>query len=98
MLNHNNVTAFTPTGSKFAIETLFISKTGTGTGEIDVSVITVDGFPYGYDDLVQSLTPGGYNITIQDQATPSGCDQGPCEEWLPGNYTVVVSKLGRQLV
>eukprot|EP00731_Ephydatia_muelleri_P027939 Em0019g812a len=78
-------------GAKFAIETLFTSQAGTGTGEIDIQVITVDGFPYGYDDLVQAVSPGAYNITISDQATPSGCDQGPCEEWLPGNYTVVVT-------
>ena len=83
------------TGAHFAIETLFISKTGTGTGQIDIAVITVDDFPYGYDDLIQSVPPGGYNITITDQATTSGCGDNPCEQWLPGNYTIVVSKSKR---
>lgn len=79
-------------GAKFAIETLFTTQAGTGTGEIDIQVITVDGFPYGYDELAEAQPSGSYNITITDQATPRGCDQGPCEEWLPGNYIAIISK------
>lgn len=71
----------------------YISKNGTGTGELAVEIMTVDGVPVG-DSFLQAPQPAGsYNQTIKLKATEDpNCDpsQGPCEAWLPGNYTVKV--------
>ena len=66
---------------------------GTGTGEIDLLILTQDGIPLGDDTLSEPLKPGSYNVTWNVQAKPDPrCDptQEPCEQWLPGNYTVDV--------
>ena len=72
---------------------LFDTKNGTGTGEIDLLINTVDGIPVGDNELSEPLKPGSYNVTWTVHARPDPhCDptQGPCEEWVPGNYTANV--------
>ncbi|XP_012942224.1 countin-1 [Aplysia californica] len=71
----------------------FASKNGTGTGEWRVYIQTVDGIPVESSFLQESQPPGSYNETLKLKAEPDpNCDptQGPCEQWLPGNYTVEV--------
>jgi len=81
-----------PQGEK-VISVSYTSKNGTGTGEMVVDVKTVDGIPVG-DSFLQAPKPAGtYNQSIKLTAQPNpDCDptQGPCERWLPGNYTVAV--------
>lgn len=69
-----------------------MTKNGTGTGEVDLFIRTQDGFPVAENELMEPLAPGTYNASWSVQAVPKGCEQGPCEEWLPGNYTAIVSK------
>ena len=72
---------------------LFDTMNGTGTGEIDLLINTVDGIPVGDNELSEPLKPGSYNVTWTVHAKPDPhCDptQEPCEEWLPGNYTANV--------
>ena len=83
-------------GTEFKIEMLFMTKNGTGTGEIDLDIDTVDGIPVGENELEEPLPPGTYNVTWTAKAKPDPkCDptQEPCEEWVPGNYTVHVGTL-----
>ncbi|WAR19856.1 CTuncharacterized [Mya arenaria] len=65
----------------FDIDFTYESKNGTGTGEIAIEIDT--------------LAPAGsYNGDIQLKAQPDpNCDptQGPCEQWLPGTYTVKIA-------
>ena len=72
---------------------IFDTKNGTGTGEIDFNIETVDGQPVGENLLSEPLDPGTYNATWSLSARPkANCDptQEVCEEWLPGNYTAQV--------
>jgi len=81
-----------PQGQKI-IYVSYKSTNGTGTGEMVVEVKTVDGIPVGDSFLQEPKAAGMYNQTIKLTAQPNpDCDptQGPCERWLPGNYTVAV--------
>ena len=72
---------------------LFQTQNGTGTGEIDLLINTQDGLPVGENELNEPLKPGTYNVTWSAKAKADpNCDptQGPCEMWLPGNYTANV--------
>ena len=72
---------------------VFQTVKGTGTGEIDLLIETQDGIPVGENDLSEEHAPGQYSATWNTQAKPDpSCDptQQPCEQWLPGNYTVHV--------
>lgn len=83
------------TGSRFHIEMLFQTHNGTGTGEIDLLIDTVDGVPVGEDELMEELAPGAYNVTWTVHAKPDpDCDptQQPCEMWESGNYTANVGR------
>ncbi|KAL4237230.1 hypothetical protein ACF0H5_001949 [Mactra antiquata] len=78
----------------FQIAFEYVSKNGTGTGEISLECVTVDGIPVG-DAFLHELAPAGtYNGVFQLKAEPDpNCDptQGPCEQWLPGDYTVKIA-------
>ena len=68
---------------------------GTGTGEYSLLINTVDGIPVGQNFLTEPQQPGSYNIGWDVKAAPDpDCDptQGPCEMWLPGNYTIEIGK------
>ena len=85
------------TGSKFRVELLFQTKNGTGTGEIDLLINTVDGIPVGENELEEPLKPGAYSVSWTIDAKPNpNCDpsQELCEEWLPGNYIANVGEYG----
>lgn len=91
-----NITSFTvnpkqgPQGT-FMIGYTFVSKNGTGTGEMYVGIKTVDGVPVENSFLMLPLKPGVYSSNIELDAQPDpDCDpsQGPCESWLPGKYQV----------
>ena len=68
---------------------------GTGTGEIQMVMHTQDGIPVGQSHLVSPQQPGTYNVKWDGSAAPDpNCDpsQGPCEMWVPGNYSVKVGE------
>jgi len=79
-----------PQGS-FSLAFQYTSVNGTGTGQLLLEVDTVDGLPLGQAFLNEVQPAGTYNGQFQLKAEPDpDCDpsQGPCEQWLPGNYTV----------
>ena len=67
-----------------------VSKNGTGTGENIISIDTVDQMPVYELRLMYPQKPGNYSVNVEVNATPPpGCQTGmPCEQWLPGNYSV----------
>jgi len=76
---------------EFDIDFTYTSTNGTGTGELSLEVETVDGIPLGQSFLHEMAPAGTYNGDFKLKAQPDpNCDpsQGPCEEWLPGDYTV----------
>ena len=61
---------------------------GTGTGELAISIDTVDGIPVG-DAEVDCKSPGSYNVGWDLKAVPDpDCQEPPREMWLPGTYTM----------
>lgn len=73
----------------------FTTVNGTGTGEYSLLIRTVDGIPLGQRYLTEPQKPGTYNLKWDVSAEPDpDCDptQGPCEMWLPGNYSVEVGE------
>ncbi|XP_045164928.2 countin-1-like [Mercenaria mercenaria] len=75
----------------FDISFEYVSKNGTGTGQISLDLDTVDGIPLGQSFLHELAPAGTYDGTFKLNAEPDpDCDPtaGPCEQWLPGNYTV----------
>lgn len=83
-----------PQGTEFKIALDFKTVNGTGTGEVDLFIRTVDGIPLGDDELLVASKPGTYNMGWTLKAAPDpSCDptQQPCEMWLPGNYTIDVA-------
>ena len=77
--------------SEFIIELQFQTMNGTGTGEVQLALHTVDHIPLGQSQLLAPQKPGAYDIKWKVNASPDpDCDptQQPCEMWLPGNYTV----------
>lgn len=83
-----------PYGSDFEIDMAFQTTKGTGTGEISLLILTVDGIPIGDTELSEPMDPGSYDVTWKVTAAPDrNCDptQQPCEMWLPGNYTARVA-------
>ena len=80
-------------GSEFNIVMNFTTVHGTGTGEYDVLIKTVDGIPLGQSYLTEPQQPGTYIIKWDVTAKPDpNCDptQQPCETWKPGNYSASV--------
>jgi len=70
-----------PQGTTFAIGFSFVSKNGTGTGELDVDIHCPDHMPVGGSFLLESKPAGTYSerITIKAEPDPQ-CDptQEPC--------------------
>nr|XP_022329160.1 countin-1-like [Crassostrea virginica] len=92
------ITSFTvsptsgPQGT-FQIDLEFESKNGTGTGELILECQTVDHIPVEGGFLAEPQPAGQYSKLFNLKAEPNpDCDptQGPCEQWLPGNYTVKI--------
>ncbi|XP_041354572.1 countin-3-like [Gigantopelta aegis] len=74
---------------KREIDFTYMTKNGTGTGQIDIQVITVDKFPVDSRLFNKAGDPGNYSFKfILD--TTGDCDP-PCEEWQKGNYTLIAS-------
>lgn len=74
---------------------VFSTKNGTGTGEIVMLIHTPDQIPLGKSTLEKPKDSGTYHVSWLGKAAPDeDCDptQGPCEMWLPGNYSVEVGK------
>ena len=68
---------------------------GTGTGEIVLEIKTQDGIPLAQSELNEPQQPGTYSVKWKGEASPDpDCDptQGPCEMWLPGNYSMEVGR------
>ena len=73
----------------------YVSKNGTGTGEVGIFIGTVDGIPAENSQLNVAQNPGTYSVQWDLKAEPDpNCDpsQGPCEKWLPGLYNVTIGK------
>ncbi|KAL5009221.1 hypothetical protein ScPMuIL_014802 [Solemya velum] len=88
-----NLVVTPPSGPQglFNIDIGYSSVNGTGTGQLDVFIYTVDGVPIGHSFLLEAQEPGSYDGNIQLNAVPDpNCDPVAeiCERWLPGQYTV----------
>ncbi|KAH9507671.1 hypothetical protein Btru_053424 [Bulinus truncatus] len=81
-----------PQGKK-ALNINFVSRNGTGTGEIYLFIQTVDQIPVEAAWLQEPLKAGQYSLNIELDAEPDpDCDptQDFCEEWLPGQYVATI--------
>jgi len=79
----------------FQFPMTYVSKNGTGTGEVGISIQTVDGIPVEDFQLNVAQNPGTYSVQWNLKAEPDpNCDpsQGPCEKWLPGVYKVNIGE------
>ncbi len=68
-----------------------MSNNGTGTGETILEIDAADGLPLSSAKVMMAEDPGTYNAKADVRASPDpDCDpsQGPCEMWIPGNYSV----------
>ena len=75
---------------QFVFAMNFTTINGTGTGELAISIDTVDGIPVGNAHFDCS-NPGTYNVGWTLDAEPSSdCENPPCEMWLPGTYNVTM--------
>ena len=63
----------------------FTTVNGTGTGELALSIETVDNIAVG-DSQIDCKTPGTYTVEWKLKAVPDPNCEGPCEMWLPGTY------------
>ena len=73
----------------------FNTVKGTGTGEIDLLILTADGIPVGQNELMEPQQPGTYNVSWSVQAKPDpNCDptQQICEMWEVGKYQANVGE------
>ncbi|KAI8505679.1 hypothetical protein Bbelb_168680 [Branchiostoma belcheri] len=78
----------------FIIDVEYVSKNGTGTGEMVIDIDTVDGIPLGQGFVLEAQEAGTYGQKISLRAEPNpDCDptQGPCESFQPGNYGVRIA-------
>lgn len=76
---------------EFVISFVYVSNNGTGTGEIDLRIDTVDHIPVGENFLHELAKAGTYDGSFKLKAEPDpSCDptQQPCEQWEAGVYTV----------
>ncbi|CAF0780001.1 unnamed protein product [Adineta ricciae] len=81
------------TESKIALDMVYVSKNGTGTGEMIIMIQTVDKIPLSAGLLLEAQKPGTYGERIVIDTTPDpDCDptQGECEQWLEGTYNITV--------
>jgi len=80
-------------GTTFNIDLSFQTVNGTGTGQLEIDIKTPDKIPLGADFLLEAKKPGTYGERISLKAQPDPqCDptMEPCEQWLPGTYTVTI--------
>ncbi|XP_041354573.1 countin-3-like [Gigantopelta aegis] len=73
------------------IDLTYVSKNGTGTGEMVLVIHTVDGIPVETGFLNEPAPAGTYPNVFNLKAQPDpDCDptQQVCEQWLPGDYTM----------
>lgn len=90
-----NITALTitpkqgPAGTDFVFKLDFETKNGTGTGQVEIDIDTVDGMPVGDGQLMEPLKPGAYSITFKLN-TNGNCNQEPCESWEKGTYNATL--------
>ncbi|XP_003383765.1 PREDICTED: countin-3-like [Amphimedon queenslandica] len=82
-------------GSTFEISFSFITKNGTGTGEMALEIRTQDGIPLGENTILKPV-PAGQTVNGGGKVTAApdpNCDptQNMCEMWLPGNYSVILA-------
>lgn len=62
-------------GTKFGIDYVFVTKNGTGTGEIIVDIKTVDKIPLTTTFLLEAQKPGSYGQRLVLDASPDpDCD------------------------
>ncbi|XP_041353048.1 uncharacterized protein LOC121371312 [Gigantopelta aegis] len=69
----------------------YVSKNGTGTGQIVVVIHTIDGVPVDGGFLNDAAPAGTYHRGFNLKAQPDpDCDpsQEDREKWLPGDYTM----------
>ena len=72
----------------FTFTMTFMTNNGTGTGELAISIDTVDGIPVEDGEIV-CKSPGTYTAQWNLNAVPdSNCQEPPCEMWLPRVYKV----------
>ena len=78
---------------QFQILVEYVSKNGTGTGEIFIGIQTIDGLFIDHIELNFAQDPGRYDVKWNLSAVPD-CKPvpGPCEYWLPGIYNVTVGE------
>ena len=70
----------------------FTTVNGTGTGELAISIDTVDRIQVG-DAEIDCKSPGSYNVEWDLKAVPDpDCEEPPCEMWLPGTYNVTMGQ------
>ncbi|XP_071080640.1 countin-3-like [Haliotis cracherodii] len=82
-----------PPGDR-TISFTYNSTNGTGTGQININITTVDKFPVSSSLLIQKQPPGFYPTALKLSAEKSpDChpQQQKCETWKHGNYTLTVS-------
>ncbi|CAF3728116.1 unnamed protein product [Rotaria sp. Silwood1] len=82
-----------PVYSTFTIDFVYVSNNGTGTGELIITIKTVDGVPLSTSFLLEEQKPGTYAERFLLDASPDpDCDpaQEQCENWFPGIYNVTV--------
>ena len=73
------------TTGEFTISMTFTTLNGTGTGELAISIETVDNIAVGINQIDCKL-PGTYEVQWQLKAVPDPNCQEHCEMWLPGTY------------
>lgn len=62
-------------GTKFGLDYVYVTKNGTGTGEIVVSITTVDKIPLSTTFLNEALKPGSYGQRlVVDASIDPDCD------------------------
>jgi len=80
---------------QFQIPVEYVSKNGTGTGQIGISIHTVDGLIIEDFELNYAQNPGTYDVEWKLDAVPDpDCNPvpGPCEYWIPGVYNVTIGE------
>ena len=66
----------------------FMTVNGTGTGELAISIDTVDDIPI-EDAEIDCKSLGSYSVEWDLKAVPDfDYEQPPCEMWLPGTWNV----------
>eukprot|EP01137_Pigoraptor_chileana_P005617 Opistho-2@48933 len=83
-----------PQGTTFTITLQFTSANGTGTGQINLDIETVDQESLGSSNLLESQKAGNYQVSWQVDASPDpDCDptEDDCEDWDAGDYPVSVA-------